>query len=147
MTQSGTWNAAVAGTLNTKNIDERGRNPFTVTVQCSDGSGNSCIASTPPVPAEKRLVLEYVGGGMQVNADAGAVGVQYFSLFIDGTTPNWPCPLGSLGSDSGTENYRVSERLLMFAEAGQVLKVAFSGWAANISGFALLSGYLVDLSQ
>jgi hypothetical protein len=147
VTQSGTWNVGVAGTLNTKNIDERGRNPFSVTVQCSDGSGNSCVASTPPVPAGQRLVLEYVGGGIQVNTTAGTVGVQGFVLFIDGTSTELALPPRFIGSASGTENYGVSERVLMFAEAGQVLKVQFSGWNAHIGGFALLSGYLIDLSQ
>jgi hypothetical protein len=147
VTQSGTWNVGVAGTLNTKNIDERGRNPFTVQAFCSDGSFNICIASLPPVPAGKRLVLEYVSGGMQVRTKAGAVGVQDFSLFISGTNTELSLPARLIGSSDGTENYRVSERVLMFVEAGQVVQAQVSAWQTNVSGDVLLSGYLIDLSQ
>ena len=70
VTQSGTWNVGVAGTLNAKNIDERGRNPFAVQTFCSSSNSNSCFSSMPPVPAGKRLVLEYVSAFMQVRTNA-----------------------------------------------------------------------------
>jgi hypothetical protein len=147
VTQSGTWNVGVAGTLKTKNIDERGRNPFTGQAFCNQDSGNSCSVLMPPVPAGKRLVLEYVSGHMQVQTKAGAVGVQDFFITVDGTDTELHLPARLMGSNDGTENYVVSERILMFAEAGTVLKIAFSSWEVNMSGLARLSGYLIDLSQ
>lgn len=147
VTQSGTWSVEVADPLNTKNIDEHGRNPFTVKASCSSSDSNFCSASMPPVPAGKRLVLEYVSGRMQVNTLVGAVGVQDFSLLVVGTDTLLSLPAQFIGSHDGTENYRVSERVVLFVEAGQVLKGEFSSWETNMSGSALLSGYLVDLSQ
>jgi hypothetical protein len=84
---------------------------------------------------------------MQVQTKAGAVGVQDFFITVDGTDTELHLPARLMGSNDGTENYVVSERILMFAEAGTVLKIAFSSWEVNMSGLARLSGYLIDLSQ
>ena len=46
----------------TKNIDERGRSPYTVQGSCGGIAKNFFQAAIPAVPANKRFVVEYING-------------------------------------------------------------------------------------
>jgi len=65
-TQSGEWNVGIPGIVSVKNIDERGRNPYFVSLHCESRNSNGCSASAAPIPAGMRLVIEHVNGTIQV---------------------------------------------------------------------------------
>jgi hypothetical protein len=125
-------------------VDADPRTPFMATVRCDDSSNSECSATAEPVPAGKRLILEYVNASMQQPNQTIGVGIQTMDVRIDGTQTAIRLPATLIGAYDKTSNYRSSERVLMFVEAGKTLSVRFNGWSSNTSGYALLSGYLVD---
>jgi len=149
--QGGTWNVGITGTPNVnvanhvtvKNVDEKGRNPYMQTTfqNCGTNSG-LCDLYFPAVPAGKRLVVEHVSANIGLNPGSalnatflGAPGGVFFSL------PGHAMATATLVG--------VNEQVLAYYEAGQapLYRLAFA--AAGDSGVvsAVISGYLVDLSQ
>jgi hypothetical protein len=139
---------AIAGALSTfaipllaqnatsiKNIDEKGRIPYTASAKCTaapDMSG--CSAAFPNVPSGKRLVIEYV------NVDILAPNMPAVALNSSGG-PTFTVP--AFGPRFGND-YGVSAQVLMYINAGQHASVAMLGTRV-ISAF--ISGYLVDLTK
>jgi hypothetical protein len=64
-TQSGQWNVGITGIVEVKNIDERGRAPYTERLQCQSSTTNVCFASGLAVPAGKRLVIEHISASIR----------------------------------------------------------------------------------
>jgi hypothetical protein len=132
-----------------KNIDERGRAPYIVSATCfSRPFSGVCMASFPAVPANRRLVVEYVNG--QLDADHGLFSSAYLSV---PSASSFPIRLASHveSFDDFRDLYSISMPVVFYYEAGQmpVVSVQATVLAENPlrGGSFTLSGYLVDLTQ
>ena len=52
-----------------------------------------------------------------------------------------------MGSNDGTENYAVSERVTVFVDANESIELAVAAWEVHVIGSAYVSGSLIDLSK
>jgi hypothetical protein len=130
-----------------KNIDERGRIPYTQFAFCSDPLSGSCTASFSAVPSNKRLVIEHVNLFVDMQSSSSLLSNVLFG-------DNFGAPLyifGQLQSSNISEGniYVANQPLLAYFEAGQT---PFFGAAAQSTGSPILArlwitGYLVDLTQ
>jgi len=123
-----------------KNIDEKGRIPYHEFASCENPSTVlPCIVNFPPVPANRRLVIEYVNAEFRVNAGfAPSVDISFLgpgNLNKRFTLPSF--------LKVGPNTYGTSSPVLMYVEAGRVVSLATFGSV----GEASLVGYLVDLTQ
>jgi len=135
--------AQVRATL-VKNIDERGRNPYTGSLACYSASTNSCSAFFPAVPANMELVVEHIS--MSVDTPTPLQSVDFYG---NGVQAN---PLLTVqGNDSaGNTIYVANQPLLAYFSAGQAPSVAVFTKQASfefVSGSVTLTGYLVNLAQ
>jgi hypothetical protein len=129
-----------------KNIDERGRSPYTATVNCSADPGPQfCRVPFPTVPANKRLVVEYINGYISITPPATYNGA---SLDLSVTGPRLQLPAHFDYSSSFANFYSISERVVLYIEPGQTADAQIDTSGAGEGSIALtLSGYLVDLTQ
>ncbi|HLK62575.1 MAG TPA: hypothetical protein VKU19_03990 [Bryobacteraceae bacterium] len=126
-----------------KNIDEKGRVPYMQSGAVGCGSQGLCDLIFPAVPANKRLVLEHVSGNFNPNPGAGINGI-----FLEGAGGFAVFSLP--GSSMATpEIVAVNQPVLAFFEAGQTpfIRVAWSSTTNTGAFTAVVSGYLVDLTQ
>jgi hypothetical protein len=129
----------------TKNIDERGRNPYSVQMICSVNPGEAFCAATPaPVPANKRLVLQQVNASVDVYNNDAPDGVA-----VKSGAGNAPLDLQL--KYVRPHRYMVSEQVLQYFEPGGTptcwLSLSGNSTSVNDSVVFTLSGYLVDLNQ
>jgi hypothetical protein len=118
-----------------KNIDEKGRAPYTASARCTTGVGFSgCTAVFPNVPSGKRLVLEYV------NVDIAAASFPALSL-SSSSGPSFTVPVFG---PRFFNDYGASAQVLMYINAGQHAMVGIIGQQVNS---ASITGYLVDLTK
>jgi hypothetical protein len=119
-----------------KNIDEKGRTPYQADSSCIPTFPQiTCQAVFPPVPAGRRLVIEYVNGEFQLAENFQPAA----SLTIVNTTAAYTLPpFFRFGND-----YGVSSPVLVYVEAGQQAGFNPIGTVAQ----AHITGYLVDLTQ
>lgn len=135
--------AAVAAL--TKNVDERGRNPYYQQVTCYNASLSSCSAFFPAVPSGMRLVVEHINMSLDT-------GTAFSHADISGNGALIQTALMELqGKDAaGNSIYVANQPFLTYYEAGQTPSVSMfsqSGSFEFMSGSATLTGYLVNLSQ
>lgn len=135
--------AAVAAI--TKNIDERGRNPYYQTVTCYNDNGNTCQAYFPQVPPHMRLVVEHINALLDTPTPLSLVDISGNGTIIQN-------PLLTLqGQDSeGNSFYIANQPFLTYFEAAQEPSVYMISQTAAfqfMSGQVTLSGYLVNLSE
>lgn len=142
-TQSGSWNVGIAGIPLVKNVDERGRNPYFVQISCQERNSNGCRATTPDVPAGKRLVLEHVNAVVEIRDPARFAG---YELFTTGALVGY-LPARAVNDDGVLSDYAVNESVLVFVEAGDHLTIQLLATEVDVSTGAVLSGYLVDLAR
>lgn len=130
-----------------KNVDERGRVPYSAAFQacgsfvvnCGTSAGNS-------IPTGKRLVITHISA--QVVTDGGVQSVQLYSSngatnTFSPTTYLSPTLVGS----SGGENYFVANQdVLMYVETGFNPNLTFNISGSALSANATISGYLIDLT-
>jgi hypothetical protein len=142
-TQSGPWIVGITDTVNVKNIDERGRNPYFVSLHCESQNSNGCGASAPAVPAGKRLVIEQVNATIQVRSPGV---IQGFDVLVGNSFRGY-MPGQLVWNDGVLTNFAINETVLIFAEAGQTPQIQFSSTEIGVNATGRLSGYLVDLTQ
>ena len=133
----------VSNIVSVKNIDERGRNPYFVSLFCQNSSGSNCDASAPAIPNGMRLVIEHVNATIQVR-NPGIV--QRFDVYV-GNSDLGQLPAQLVNNDGSFTNFVINEPTLLFVEAGKAPKIVFNATDAAVSVTGRLSGYLVDLSQ
>jgi hypothetical protein len=129
----------------TKNIDERGRNPYIQSVNCFTSTQNSCTVFFPAVPAGMRLVVEHVN--MSVDTPTPLANVD-----ISGNGPIIENPfLQVQGNDpAGNTIYIANQPFLTYYEAGQTPAISIFAKAGGfqfISSGITLTGYLVNLNN
>ena len=127
-----------------KNVDEKGRSPWSATRDLFPCPPGGCTLSLPPIPAGKRLVIEYISGFVIVNTPSTQpVTVELTVSFVP--VAFLPVSFSTVSADTA---WIVSSKILAYAEEGttpQVL-VGTSGDAApGFVGF-VVSGYLIDKS-
>ena len=128
-----------------KNIDERGREPFMVQLDCHAGSADYCdLTSQTAVPAHKRFVVEYING---ILATTNAVRTSYVNA--DGLSTVIYLQPRYEYYDFGQYFYTVSMPVVLYFEGGQFPfgGVNVTGYNAGLNVTIVLSGYLVDLTQ
>jgi hypothetical protein len=128
-----------------KNIDERGRNPYSEHVACGfTPPAFFCDAApTSPVPAGMRLVVEYVN--MQVAVSGGAV-LDSPILYTNLPTIFTYIPT-TFALTRGVSNIYVGrENLVGYVEAGNTPFIRIGGNGTFIvNGF--ITGYLINLNN
>lgn len=123
-----------------KNIDEKGRVSYVATANCPVPVANiSCSAAFPPVPANKRLVIEYVNA--EFNKTSGFDPSAAIS-FIGEDNLNRRFVLPTF-LRVGASNFGVSSPVLIYVEPGRIVTFDVFGSVSQ----AYLTGYLVDLTQ
>jgi hypothetical protein len=123
-----------------KNVDEKGRIPYIVAgfSSCSPFGTTGAECSFAAVPANKRLVIEYINAGLS-HAPGSAPDVAFRFNGAGGTLHQFSLPtFPRVPGISGT-----SAQVLIYLDAGQVPRLV------SDAGFiqAELTGYLVDLTQ
>jgi hypothetical protein len=100
-----------------KNVDERGRVPWQVTQTTGSCVTQECAIAFPPVPAGKRLVIEYVSGAITNAGDTGHPGKPIVRLYTYPTNfefaANLPVSQALLTSSSA---WAVSAPVLAYVE-------------------------------
>jgi hypothetical protein len=127
-----------------KNLDEKGRNPYYQTQTCYSSNTNQCTVTFPAVPANKRLVVEFIASSVDTPTALQTVEFAANGNFI-------PILHTQQGSDPfGNKIYVANQPMLYYYEPGQIPYLAMNATAAGfefMSGQVTLTGYLVDLTQ
>jgi hypothetical protein len=127
-----------------KNLDERGRNPYTGRSNCVPIQGGGCEIVFPPVPAGMRLVVEHVDISLEADSTieqsqmTGGSGV-YFPVF----------QIVVAGQFGAFTKSVANQVILAYYEAGESPRIDSydSSGTSTIGGQGTLSGYLVNLSE
>lgn len=133
-----------ANPVNNQDVDSPGRSPYYQTVTCYSESTNQCSAQFPVVPANKRLVVQYIASSIDTPTPLINVELVANASFIS--------ILHTLqGTDaSGSNIYIASQPMLYYFEAGQqpiFVMNAKAGGFEFMSGSVTLTGYLVNLTE
>jgi hypothetical protein len=128
-----------------QNIDEPGRSPFTLTIECAgfQNSGFCSGTSSTAVPANKRFVVQYVNGIMDIYGsgtfDSGYVSSNGMTLYLD---PHF-------GATSfGFSTYTINMPVVAYVEAGQTPSIEIYGTSSTSpQAIVTLTGYLIDLTE
>ena len=128
-----------------KNIDERGRSPYSLGFYCVPLPGsNFCQgAAASPVPANKRFVVEYLNGNFGID------GAPTGGSFLGGLTNSLALDPHLIQSSFGFYSYVVNMPVVAYYEPGQTPSIQFLSTLGGAipSGAITLNGYLVDLSE
>ena len=137
-------NNTSANPVITQDMDSPGRNPYYQTVPCYSASSNQCQALFPAVPANMRLVVQYINSSIDTPTPfiSGEFDVNG-TIFL-------PILHTLQGNDSaGNKIYIASQPMLYYFEAGQqpyFVENAQTGVFMFMSGSVTLTGYLVKLA-
>jgi hypothetical protein len=131
-----------------QNIDEPGRSPFILQIGCDSSGGNACYGtSSTAVPANKRFVVQYVSGNLDIfgsgTFDTGTVSsnaVTGSTLYLD---PHF------VVNAFGFSTYTINMPVTAYFEAGQTPSIEIIGTftAQSPSAIVTLTGYLIDLTE
>ena len=128
-----------------QDVDSPGRSPYYQTVTCYSQSTNQCEAQFPVVPANQRLVVQYIASS--VDTPTALITAEFFqpgAIFI-------PILQTMQGTDSaGNKVYIASQPMLYYFEAGQAPYFVMNAQSGNfefMSGSVTLTGYTVNLTQ
>jgi hypothetical protein len=134
-----------------KNIDERGRNPYAVNVDCSPavGPASSCTAQATQVPAGMRLVVEninLIGLFQSPNTTTTRT-----TLWVNtGQNRAHEVTGGIYTNPSGNQRYyALNQNLIDYVEAGEIPSIEFdvTGSVPSTVFFGTITGYLVNLNN
>lgn len=131
-----------------RNVDEKGRIPYNVQADCSKFN-TPTYCTFPPIPVNKRLVVEYVNGFIAGSSTVYSVGMDHQA----GGTMYMGLPVHLTSGSSTSKYYAVSERILTYYdylppgslhERPQII-LGMSG--NDFTAAFTLTGYLIDLQQ
>jgi hypothetical protein len=123
-----------------KNVDEKGRVPYTASINCFDTMDTFCAGSAASaVPSGKRLVIEHVSAYSLLKGKP-------LNLVLSGNT--YLSYVGAtFNTNNGAFNFYVSnEPTLTYFEVGQTPSLGIQSDTVNVSMQAVITGYLVDLT-
>ena len=125
-------------------VDSPGRSPYYQNATCIITNSNLCSIQFPPVPANSRLVVQFI------SSDIVTVTALQTAGFL--TSPNTLAPILHTfqGNDSsGDKIYVASQPMLYYWEAGQTPQFNFYALPGDSAmvGSVTLTGYLVNLTQ
>ncbi len=123
-----------------KNVDEKGRIPYMAATptSCVPFSASGVDCTFPAVPANKRLVIEYINAGIS-HSPSSPPDVAFRFTGAGGTSHQFSLPVfPRVPGISG-----ISAPVLIYLDAGQVPRLISDGTFINFE----LTGYLVDLTQ
>jgi hypothetical protein len=128
-----------------QDVDSPGRIPYYQTAYCSNLGGNVCAANFNAVPANTRLVVQYISSGIDT-----ATPLLSASFNLPGNI-SIPILHTLQSTDSqGNRFYVASQPMTYYYEpntAPYYLEVAQPGSNASIAGNVTLVGYYVNLTQ
>jgi hypothetical protein len=125
-----------------QDVDSPGRSPYYQTVGCYSSSTNQCTASFTTVPANKRLVVQFIASSIDT-----PTALQTGEFFANG--PAFiPILYTQQASDpAGNKIYIADQPMLYYFEAGQSPYFVMNAASANftfMSGSVTLTGYYVN---
>jgi len=140
VTQSGTWNVGVGGTVDNRDLDEHGR----IAYQAVTSSFIGLDPTLPPVPAGKRLVIENVNvQTISPNIVGGYVRMTSFNTF------DFAFPMTFVGNRPGVGNFAVGNfpvKAYVDPSTNPVQFLSTNGFGTISSITVVVSGYLLDCS-
>ena len=154
-TQSGAWSVGINNTPNvavandaahpvkTSSVDDPGRTPYQFFKNLQPCSGTVCQATTPAVPAGKRLVVQHVsafgaltspGNTIEVVASTNSAVISTFAPQVFG--------------NPGAQGFAFDQTVLGYADAGDAVTVFIStnGSFNEAASDFVVTGYLIDCS-
>lgn len=155
--QSGTWSVGITGTPSVqvvnlsdspvlgRDVDHPARHPFQRGMVIEFETGQGIASAQFTVPANKRLVVEYVSA--HINLTDGVM--SRFSVHTaagDSTGTHYFAPMSH---PLFPESYTISQQTRLYATPGSTVTVearrTFNATSLPDTGFATISGHLVDL--
>ena len=132
-----------------KNVDERGRVPFTFASSCQFTTGNTCTLNIPSVLVGSRLVLEHFNTSLKINRNSilGPVELIGIHIFTGGSSSDFAPVL--VYEEINFRNWIVNQPVLAYVEAGTSAFVQVDLLGSSVggsSGSVKVTGYLVDLT-
>ena len=126
-----------------KNVDEKGRVPYSFTQFCVNNIENVCVVTTAAVPNNRRLVIEHISAEVEI----GGGGISGYRLSVNGIETAFFAPT-LVATPSFGQRYALNQPALVYAEAGQTTSVSLTGStiATFVRQTVVLTGYLVDLT-
>jgi hypothetical protein len=126
--------------VKTSSVDDPGRTPYQFS-SSSLCSGTDCQVPTPPVPLNKRLVVQHVSAAGLLSSQGSFLQV---AVFVDTRVISLFTPPSNPGGAAG--EYAFDQLTLGFADAGSTVRVdaVTIGSFDRTSMFAVISGYLLD---
>ena len=126
-----------------KNVDEKGRVPWQLTLTTNSCPFPGCFITFPAVPAGKRLVIEY-GSGL-VQQTSSTLSLPAFVLLNEGAFPQ--ARLGPFVPNVSPQSaWILSATLLYYVEEGRSPQILSSSATPVSYVEATISGYLIDKS-
>jgi hypothetical protein len=155
--QSGTWSVDITGTSSVqvvnpldspvlgRDVDQPARHAFQRGVVIDFATGKGIATAEFTVPANKRLVVEYVSAHIILTE-----GVMFqFSVHTsagDSTGSHFFAPMSQANFP---DNYTISQQTRLYASPGSTVTIearrTFNPNSLPDSGLATISGYLVDM--
>jgi hypothetical protein len=139
--------AAVIKAALIKNVDEKGRVPYSVPVSCTSTTGGCVGTAMAAVPNGMRFVVENINGTVRVFGTNPNVQLQLFQVFGNSLFYHFsPLFLGSAGGTSPSAFYVVNAPALIYFNQLETPKIeADAFFTATVNVNITLTGYLVDL--
>jgi len=127
--------------LPTSSVDDPGRTPYQFFVNLQPCINTICQATTPAVPAGKRLVVQHVSafGALTSPGNVVEVVVSTNTAVISTFAP-------SVFGSPGTQGFAFDQTVLGYADAGQTVTVFIStnGSFNQAASDFVVTGYLLD---
>jgi hypothetical protein len=150
-TQSGLWNVGINGTPNVNvtnpatapvlflNVNDPGRIAFQNNLQCTTGQP-ACLVQLGPVPANHRLVVEHISGGLDFSSPTYAKCTA--TVIFSGYTTGWNPAPALLFSGSYLMNFDQPVRFYVDQNVSALLGCTTSQTLQ--AGSMSVTGYLLD---
>jgi hypothetical protein len=124
-----------------RDVDEPGRGAFQTTVQVGFGTGLAGI----PIPAGKRLIIDYVS--IHGNA-SGTTGTTLPTILIESSINSQPSInyyISPVQIDPTIDQWRASQQVKIYADS-LAIGVGYAGSVPFVLSFAVdVSGHLIDM--
>jgi hypothetical protein len=124
----------------TSRMDDPGRIPYTSSTGSSSPCNQACTFDLPAVPAQHRLVLDNLGGSVELNS-SGFVSAQVYCANCGDPRNN-----GITIPNSGVLANQFSTPIHLYFDAGQVPRISLAAGASIFTQAVTVSGYLLDCS-
>ncbi len=124
-----------------RNVDEPGRGAFQTTVQVGFGTGLAGV----PIPAGKRLIIDYVSIHGNASGTSGAVVPTILIESSINSQPSINYYISPVQIDPTIDQWRASQEVKIYADS-LAIGVGYAGSVPFVLSFLVdISGHLIDM--